>query len=315
LISATFLSLQKLFENDPDVQASFGTVPQISLPSAIMGFQHISRDVKLAAIRLYERDLLELDDIHDCCGMSLRTFYRILKLWRETGDVVKPKKTLRGRPRILDHDVIQYLLCLVQDNPDYFLDELLHLLKTNCFVSIHYMTIHRELERADISHKKLKHIAKERNEARRVDFVGRMAQYTPEQLGFLDEVSKDERTIGHQYGRSRKGTRAEKKQVFVRGRRVSTEALLTLNGIVAGTTVEGSMTKVMFLEYLELNIVSLPLISTFSQANSFMQLPKCSAFPGPLSILIMDNAKIHHREEIVDLIEGFGMTRCFAAYQ
>jgi transposase len=232
-----------------------------------MGFRHISRDVKLAAIRLYERDLLELDDIRDCCGLSLRTFYRILKLWRETGDVIKPKKPLRGRPRILDYDDVQYLLCLVRDNPDYFLDELLHLLKTNRFISIHFMTIHRELERADISHKKLKRIAKERNEARRADFVGRMAQYTPEQLGFLDETSKDERTVGRRYGRSRKGKRAEKKQVFVRGRRVSAEALLTLDGIVAGTVVEGSMTKVMFLEYLELNVVRL-----CSQQHTFIEL-------------------------------------------
>jgi hypothetical protein len=83
-----------------------------------------------------------------------------------------------------------------------------------------------------------------------------MGQYVPEQLGFLDETSKDERIPGRRYGRSKKGRRAEKKQVFVRGRRLSTEALLTLDGIVAGTVVEGSMTKVMFLEYLEYNVVS-----------------------------------------------------------
>lgn len=84
-----------------------------------------------------------------------------------------------------------------------------------------------------------------------------MSQYSPEELGFLDETSKDERTVGRRYGRSRKGRRAEKKQPFVRGRRTSTEALLTLDGIVAGTVVEGSMTKAMFLEYLEFIVVSL----------------------------------------------------------
>ena len=36
----------------------------VSLPrTSTMGFQHISRDVKIAAIRLHEQDLLELDDI------------------------------------------------------------------------------------------------------------------------------------------------------------------------------------------------------------------------------------------------------------
>jgi transposase len=241
-----------------------------------MGFRHISRDVKIAAIRLHEQDLLELDDILQCCGFSARTFYRILKLWRETGDVVNPKASVSGRIRILDHEDVQYLLCLVADNPDYFLDELLHLLKTNRFISVHYTAVHRVLERANVSRKKLKRIAMERNEERRANFIGRMAQYMPEQLGFLDEVSKDERTPGQRYGRSRKGRRAQKKQVFVRGRRVSAEALLTLDGIVASTVVEGSMTKAMYMEYLALNVVSI-LDSSFA-----LILMLCYSFPSAL---------------------------------
>jgi hypothetical protein len=59
----------------------------------------------------------------------------------------------------------------------------------------------------------------------RAAFIERMAQYSPEELGFLDEVSKDERSIGRHYGRARKGERAKKKQPFVRGRRTSTESV------------------------------------------------------------------------------------------
>lgn len=51
------------------------------------------------------------------------------------------------------------------------------------------------------------------------------------------------------------GKRAEKKQPFVRGRRTSTGALLTIDRIVAGTVVEGSMTKATFLHYLEFVLV------------------------------------------------------------
>jgi|ERR1700678_3455027 transposase len=221
-----------------------------------MGYRIITRDVKIAAVRLYECELLDLEDILDCCGFSRRTWFRIWRLWCETGDVVPEKKTIRGRVRHLDHEDLDYLLELIRDNPDYFLDELLYLLATNRFISVHYTTIYHELERLNISRKKLKKIALERNEERRADFVARMAQYDPEELGFLDEMSKDARSIGRRYGRSRKGRRAEKKQVFVRGRRTSTEALLTLDGIAAGTVVEGSMTKELFLEYLEFNVVS-----------------------------------------------------------
>jgi transposase len=221
-----------------------------------MGYRAISRDVKVAAIRLYERELLGLEDILDCCGFSRRTWFRVLRLWRETGDVITEKSSLRGRLRNLDQEDLHYLLMLIRDNPDYFLDELLHLLETNRFISAHYTTIFYELVRLNVSRKKLKKIALERNEEFRADFIARMAKYDPEELGFLDEMSKDERSIGRRYGRSQKNRRAEKKQVFVRGRRTSTEALLTLDGIVAGTVVEGSMTKELFLEYLEFNVVS-----------------------------------------------------------
>ena len=165
----------------------------------IMGFCHISWDVKIAAIRLYEQDLLH------SCGFSLSTFYCVLKLWHETGDVIKPSTKLHGQPCILDHDDLQYLLCLVHDNPDYFLNELLHLFKTNQFISVHYTSIHHMLECVDISPKKIKWIAAKRNKAHCAAFVARMAQHTSEQLGFLDETSKiNERTSGWWYGQSKK---------------------------------------------------------------------------------------------------------------
>ncbi|KAJ8587266.1 hypothetical protein M405DRAFT_821859, partial [Rhizopogon salebrosus TDB-379] len=55
---------------------------------------------------------------------------RILKLWRETGDVVSISNRIRGRPRILQCDDVLYLIRLVH--------ELLALLDTNHFISVHY---------------------------------------------------------------------------------------------------------------------------------------------------------------------------------
>jgi transposase len=175
-----------------------------------MGYHRISCDVKIAAIKLYEQDLLSLDNILDCCGIFECTFYWILKLWRETEDVIHPSRILQGHLRTLDHNDVQYLLRLIQENPDYFLDELLNLLKTNHFISVHYATIYRELKQHGVSLKKLKRVAKERSEELRADFTRRMAQYSPKEIGFIDETSKDEKTICRRYGRSRKGTWATK---------------------------------------------------------------------------------------------------------
>jgi transposase len=217
--------------------------------------RRIERGVKLAGIKLYEHGVLPLSTILDVLGYSRRTFFRTLKLWRETGDVVATPSLIRGRLRLLNYDDISYLLLLINQNPDYFLDELLDLLETNRFISVHYTTIHQALKQAGVSRKKLRRIAIERNELQRADYVHRMSQYPPEYLGFLDETSKDERTLTRGYGRSKRSQRAAKKAPFMRGRRTSTEALLSLDGIVACKVVEGSMTKLLFLEWLEFNVV------------------------------------------------------------
>ena len=90
-----------------------------------------------------------------------------------------------------------------------------------------------------------------------------MGQYTAEELGFLDEFSKDERTSQRRRGRAKKGKRAVMRGVFVRGRRVSGEGLLTLDGIVASTVVEGSMTREKYLYFLEHSVVSSSSVRCF----------------------------------------------------
>ena len=190
----------------------------------IMPYRKISRDLKLAAIRLYEGDILELHDILDCLRISQRTFLRIWKLWNETGDIVNRNIGARGRPQIFAYEDIKYLCRVIHHRPDWFLDELDFLLCTNRFIAAHYTTIHWELLRAGITPKKLKKVASEPNENIHVDFIRCMAPYNPEQLSFLDEMLKDECITGRRRGQLRKGTRAvqkggfcERKKVFCRG--------------------------------------------------------------------------------------------------
>ncbi|KDR68889.1 hypothetical protein GALMADRAFT_45053, partial [Galerina marginata CBS 339.88] len=74
-----------------------------------MGYCKTSCDVKIATVRLYERGLLDLEDILNCCGFARRTWYRVLKLWRETGDVIPEAQSPRGRVRTLHREDLDYL--------------------------------------------------------------------------------------------------------------------------------------------------------------------------------------------------------------
>jgi hypothetical protein len=96
---------------------------------------------------------------------------------------------------------------------------------------------------------------KERNEEKRMDFLIRMSQYSPEHLGFLDETLKYERTAERLSGRAATGQHACSHQVFVRRQHVSGLGLLTVDGMAASSVVEGSFTTARYLEFLQSTVV------------------------------------------------------------
>jgi hypothetical protein len=103
--------------------------------------------------------------------------------------------------------------------------------------------------------KKLKKVASERNEEKRNAFINHMAMYDPDELGFLDKTSKNEKTAAQIYGHLRKGRQAVRKQCFVRGHRLTVTALLTVEGVAVSKVDEGSMTRDLYLKFLEQDVV------------------------------------------------------------
>jgi hypothetical protein len=66
---------------------------------------------------------------------------------------------------------------------------------------------------------------------------------------------------------------------------------------------------------LDEGIVAAPNIHPLYLTNSTIKLPMTTPYPGPQSVLIMDNARIHHSPEIDDLIRGYGklFSYCYLA--
>ena len=111
-----------------------------------MVFRFISPNVKCAAIRIYKNGLMDLPDILDCLDMSESTFFCALRLYWETGNIERPRSTTCSRPRKVHFDNLTYMIALINHRPDWFLDELLGLLDTNRFISVHFTTIYCELK-------------------------------------------------------------------------------------------------------------------------------------------------------------------------
>lgn len=218
--------------------------------------RRISDDLKMVALRLRARGDT-ISQILSIVKFSRKSFYRISNRFHMHGTVTKAQAIGRGRPRKISHPDAQYLVRLTRHNPTLFLDEYQRRLENFRLLPVHITTIHRALERAGLNVKRVQKMAAERNPMIRAGFVRRISQYPANYLLPLDEVSKDNRTYSRLWGRSQKGSRVEVHQPFVRKRRFSMLATMSLDeGIIAAQVIEGSFTRDLFLKYLRDDLVS-----------------------------------------------------------
>jgi hypothetical protein len=99
--------------------------------------------------------------------------------------------------------------------------------------------------------------AYERNEIMRSHYLGVIGEhYSPNQLIFIDESAKDERSLSRLNGYSPRGIRACKKVVFIRGKRYTILPALTLDGLVGVDIFEGACDKKKFINFVLHQVVN-----------------------------------------------------------
>lgn len=104
---------------------------------------------------------------------------------------------------------------------------------------------------------KLQKAALERNEIVRAHYLATIGEYyTRNQLIFIDESAKDERSLSRLYGYSPRNTPAQKKVVYIRGKRYTILPALTLEGFVGIDVFEGSCDKKKFADFVLDKVVS-----------------------------------------------------------
>ncbi|KIK35733.1 hypothetical protein CY34DRAFT_53568, partial [Suillus luteus UH-Slu-Lm8-n1] len=62
--------------------------------------------------------------------------------------------------------------------------------------------------------------------------------------------------------------------------------ILTLDGIITYDIIEGPVTSERFIQFFREHV-----------------LPLTNPYPGPRSVLVLDNCRIHHSDEVLHLIE------------
>ena len=108
---------------------------------------------------------------------------------------------------------------------------------------------------------------------------------------FLDETGSDRRNALRKYGYSFRGMPAVSHKLLIRGQHLSTIACISMEGILEYKTVQTSVDGDTFYEFVSVQL--LPLLMPFNGIN-------------PHSVVVMDNASMHHVEGISGLITEAG---------
>jgi len=205
------------------------------------------------------------------------TVLRALKRFEETGLVDHPPRIRREHNLSDQHKAA--LKGIIEKEPYLFLEEIASAFNAATGLRYSRDRVHGALIAAGFSLKVMQAIRAGRDEALRqgywkwvIDFV-----WDPSWLVFADETSLDGRALRRRKGWGKVGSRVTTVHVFHRGQRISILALYTHSGQIEFEFVVGSYDAQNFMVH----------ITTLIQKVM-------KPLPGPDSVLVLDNCRIHH---------------------
>ena len=215
-----------------------------------------------------------------------------IKMFDDTGSV-EPKraraKKVRWPPQVLEH-----VNLYISEHPCFYIDELRLNLSinfpnlTNISTSTICLALRFDLE---VSRKVLSKRAKEASEKEIDEYIFRLKKFykSQEQLVFVDETSKDGRSATRRFAWSKIGKPAVVNCPFSRGNRISVLAAVDCSGFISFEYTSGTFDRLKFHKAMIEKII-----------------PLLNPYPLPRSIVILDNAKIHMYQSLIDACSAVG---------
>lgn len=232
-------------------------------------------------------------EVGENLNVDTSTVCRIITLFDSSGKVSKKKyQENLGVKRLTE---IDKLICLetVIDNPGIYLKEIVLKLSEETGTVVDESTICRFLHKSGFTRQKMIITAKQRNKFLRCGYMLDMTIYKghPEFFVFIDETGTDRRDSMRKYAYSLQGKPAVASKLMVRGQRVSAIVSMSCNGILDFHTSTGSTCGADFHHFVLDALI--PHLQPFNGVN-------------PHSIVVLDNASIHHVPQVVSAIESTG---------
>ncbi len=226
-------------------------------------------------------------EIGQLLGLCERTVRRYLALFQQTGDV-QPAIHRNGPQKLLGEFEQLLLLRLILAEPGIYLYEIQDKLNQFFGVTVSMSTICRTINSWAAPRQVIRHFAMQRSEAMRAKFMAEMSIYDPAMFVWIDESSCDRRNSTQKFGYSIRGIPPVDHRLLVRGTRYSAIPVMSVAGIHDVYLAEGAVNGDRFGYYIQDYFIP---VLPFNGTN-------------PRSIVIMDNAFMHHVDTNVQLIEN-----------
>lgn len=210
-------------------------------------------------------------------GIDISTAWRIVQQFQHTGTVTKKQYNRDNLPRKVNHTIELVVLHVVLEHPGIYLREIQSKVQYLTGSSLSLSTICHLLHEQNFSRKKMRMVAKQRDELTRATYAAEVALYNPDMFIFLDETGSDRRNALRKYGYSLRGIPAVSHKLLIRGEHLSTIACISMEGILEFQTVKSSVDGDIFHDFVSSKL--LPLLMPFDGKNHH-------------SIVVMDNASM-----------------------
>jgi transposase len=227
--------------------------------------------------------------------ISYVTVTRILRLFQTTGEVFTPREGTRRRCFPIHRDDWAVLVHFLDAQPDLFLDEMQELIHAQSGTLYSIKTLCRALRAKNYSRRVLRQIANKRDFEEEALWIEAFSQYPADYFVWVDETRKDPRGLLRKRGRGIRGTRTCALSHFSRSSGYSATGIMSLDGMLdysiekaAGVNAE------LFLYMVDHDL-----------------LPHLQPYPGTHSVVVLDNASIHHDPRVRQLIESTGARMVF----
>ncbi|XP_065915597.1 uncharacterized protein [Dysidea avara] len=230
-------------------------------------------------------------DVATNLNIDPSTVQRTVDRFKQTGDVQK-RSYPRGDRKLTD--IGMYLILdWVIEKPGIYLGEIKEELLQVAGIDISESRICRYLREWGFTRQKMSLMAIQRSDLLRTEYILDMAVFSnhPEFFVFVDEMGSDKRDQKRKHAYSLRGSTPTVKRFLYRGQHISAIAAITCNGILDFSIHVGGVTADVFDNFL--SSVLLPHLQPFDGIN-------------PCSVVVMDNAMIHHAGEVVQFIEQAG---------